>query len=591
MAWRLSSFCLFLALLTSAVVHAEVRHVLLLQVDDWGYADRGGTIDTPHLDAFFDDSATTRLPVYYSWPRCTGSRAMLMTGKYAHRNGLQNDVINFTNPHGIDARRNVGLANVVKAAFAVAASNGSSSSSSSSNAREHRSYYIGKWHTGHWAPAAQPSAFGYEHSYGFPMGIIGGHNYSANYTVTQRYANGTLEEVTWRTRHLYRNGRVPVPSDERLDMYELDALYAELMAEVAPKLNDSTTTTTFVHFSPFSVHGPYKSTAPAPWGTQYLNSSVVGSHSSDAESRQIYAGRIAYLDYVFGLVRQLYESRGVWNSTIVIVASDNGGSQWVHGVGNNYPLRGGKTTPYEGGVRCQAAVRIPTTTTTTTAVHNYTGLMSSVDLMPTLFGLITSSSVPVPVDATTRQAVMPDIDGVDLSAALRGDAANCSAPQRTLLLLYWDEVESVYVARDERYKLICGKMTNDVGWTGVPDVEFYAPPGSSSPKTAKYILYDLIDDERETDNLLSGTPFLQNSSPPIDFARDYGAWNETTLAELVNSTTVPDTTLHASLTNLLIFLWQSSAVYEPYYANGYILPEQYATKYFDDGVYPYNTWL
>ena len=36
-------------------------------------------------------------------------------------------------------------------------------------------------------------------------------------------------------------------------------------------------------------------------------------------------------------------------NTVVVVSSDNGGSVWFGGM--NYPLRSGKLTPFEGGVR------------------------------------------------------------------------------------------------------------------------------------------------------------------------------------------------------------------------------------------------
>ena len=39
----------------------------------------------------------------------------------------------------------------------------------------------------------------------------------------------------------------------------------------------------------------------------------------------------------------------LWDNTVVIVSSDNGASVWFGGM--NYPLRSGKLTPFEGGVR------------------------------------------------------------------------------------------------------------------------------------------------------------------------------------------------------------------------------------------------
>ena len=46
-----------------------------------------------------------------------------------------------------------------------------------------------------------------------------------------------------------------------------------------------------------------------------------------------------------------YKSLGIWNDTLMVLAADNGGH--VGASGNNFPLRGEKSTNYEGGVREQ----------------------------------------------------------------------------------------------------------------------------------------------------------------------------------------------------------------------------------------------
>ena len=56
-------------------------------------------------------------------------------------------------------------------------------------------------------------------------------------------------------------------------------------------------------------------------------------------------------DNVTGLVVELLKEKSMWNNTIFVVSSDNGGAPCG---GSNYPLRGSKLTFFEGGVRVLA---------------------------------------------------------------------------------------------------------------------------------------------------------------------------------------------------------------------------------------------
>lgn len=57
------------------------------------------------------------------------------------------------------------------------------------------------------------------------------------------------------------------------------------------------------------------------------------------------------------------QKKGMWANTLMVVSSDNGGPQYMSprgyqlfGSGNNLPLRGGKTSEFEGGVRVNSFV-------------------------------------------------------------------------------------------------------------------------------------------------------------------------------------------------------------------------------------------
>ena len=66
--------------------------------------------------------------------------------------------------------------------------------------------------------------------------------------------------------------------------------------------------------------------------------------------------RYTEMDGAVGNVVKALKDRGMWNNTIVVFVSDNGGPL-DHTT--NFPLRGGKHTFFEGGVRVTAFVSGP----------------------------------------------------------------------------------------------------------------------------------------------------------------------------------------------------------------------------------------
>ena len=59
-----------------------------------------------------------------------------------------------------------------------------------------------------------------------------------------------------------------------------------------------------------------------------------------------------------GDVTQELKSSGQWDNTLMVVHADNGGPIYYSGCcgGNNYPLKGGKLSNWEGGIRSNAFV-------------------------------------------------------------------------------------------------------------------------------------------------------------------------------------------------------------------------------------------
>ena len=63
------------------------------------------------------------------------------------------------------------------------------------------------------------------------------------------------------------------------------------------------------------------------------------------------------MDETVGDLTQALKQRGLWDNTLIVFSSDNGGPVDVQeNAANNWPLRGGKYSVFEGGIRATAFV-------------------------------------------------------------------------------------------------------------------------------------------------------------------------------------------------------------------------------------------
>lgn len=123
---------------------------IVILADDLGYGDLGcdgGTvIRTPNLDRMAAQGV--RLSDFYASANvCTPSRAGLLTGQYAIRNGLAHEVIQPSDTTGLP----VDALTIPKAL-----------------GEGYASALIGKWHLGHAAPHWPPMVYGFDRFYGLP---------------------------------------------------------------------------------------------------------------------------------------------------------------------------------------------------------------------------------------------------------------------------------------------------------------------------------------------------------------------------------------------------------------------------------------
>lgn len=326
-------------------------NVIIILADDLGYGDvgcfGGKDIRTPHLDRLAAEG-TKFTHFYVAQAVCTASRAALMTGSYPNRVGLSG-ALNHTSTTGLHAREVLLSQHFKKQGYATA--------------------IYGKWHLGQHPPFL-PTRRGFDEFLGIPFSND----------------NGPLHPVT--------RG---IPS--------LPLLQNEEVVEVDPDQSQFTRrfTTSAISFierhqnEPFFVYLPHVMPhVPIFASEQFRGKSARGRYGDVVEE----------LDASVGELMAALKRLGLDERTLVIFTSDNGPflSYGDH-AGLAGPLREGKLTTFEGGMRSPFLARWPG--------HVPAGRVS--DAMFTTMDLnVTLTRLAGATPANTK------LDGTDLAPLLLG---------------------------------------------------------------------------------------------------------------------------------------------------------------------------
>ncbi|MEM6366556.1 MAG: sulfatase-like hydrolase/transferase, partial [Planctomycetota bacterium] len=150
--------------------------------------------------------------------------------------------------------------------------------------------------------------------------------------------------------------------------------------------------------------------------------------------RKTYAAMISAMDDGIGRVLNALTQTGQSSETLVVFFSDNGGPTGAN-ASNNAPLRGGKSTVLEGGVRVPFVVRYPAKLPSGT---RYEYPVSTLDLLPTA---LAAAGVDV--------KGQPAVEGVDLTPFLSGQSTG--RPHQTL---HWRHRNGFHAVRHLDWKWI-----------------------------------------------------------------------------------------------------------------------------------------
>lgn len=342
-------------------------NVLFFLVDDLGWSDPGYAgsrfYETPHIDQLARDGRVFT-NAYAPAPVCSPTRAAIMTGKYPVRTGIT-DYIGA--PQQAQWKRNTRL---LPPDYTTRLALEEVTLAEAFREGGYSTYFAGKWHLGpegYW-----PENQGFEINFG---GVDKG-NPGKGYFAP------------------YRNPRL---QDGPEGEYLPERLARETVSFVRRQKESSRPF--LIYHSFYLVHTPllpkkeleekYKVKKKASGLEDEFKTIGEDVYDSSKErqarvshSHPGYAAMVEALDNAVGSIIDALKEEGLYENTIIVFTSDNGGLSTSEGQPTgNEPLRAGKGWPYEGGVKVPLIVRWPGGTGSGSVSDQ---LVVSTDFYPTL---------------------------------------------------------------------------------------------------------------------------------------------------------------------------------------------------------------
>lgn len=284
--------------LTPLLYAADKPNVILILADDLGYSDLGcfgsQTIRTPNLDTMAAQG--TRFTSFYvTQAVCSASRAALMSGSYPNRVSMQG-ALNHTSKEGIHPDEYLLPEMLKEQGYATG--------------------IFGKWHLGT-AAMFHPLKHGFDEFWGIP--------YSND---NSKYHPSLAAEMP------------PLPLYEDDKVIETDPDQSQFTRRITEKA------VSFIRRQgdqPFFLYVPHVMPhVPIFASERFKGKSPHG----------LYADVVEELDWSVGLIMAAVQQAGISEKTLLLFFSDNGPFlSYGNHAGSAAPLREGKLTSYEGGVR------------------------------------------------------------------------------------------------------------------------------------------------------------------------------------------------------------------------------------------------
>jgi arylsulfatase A len=348
----LALLCLLPMVFTPKSSFSAPPNIVIIFIDDLGYADIGpfGATKqkTPNLDKMAKEGM--KLTSFYAAPVCSVSRAQLMTGCYGVRVSVPG-VYPPGQKNGLNPAETTIADHLKQQGYATQC--------------------IGKWHLGD-QPEFLPTKQGFDHYFGIP------------------YSNDMQKPMKESGKKV-----VPLLRDEKVEELLTDEAQSRIVEryteEAVGFIRTNKHKPFFLYFPHTAVHTPI----------------AAGAAFAGKSSNGRFGDWVEEVDWSVGQVIAALRELKLDQNTLVVFTSDNG--PWLikgEDGGSALPLRGGKGSTWEGGVRVPTLAWWPGKIAPGSVCDAVAG---TIDLLPTCASI-----------SGAKVTAEPIIDGRDISPLLFG---------------------------------------------------------------------------------------------------------------------------------------------------------------------------
>lgn len=413
----------------------QLPNIVLIFTDDQGYQDLGcygsPDIKTPYIDQMAKGGARFT-NFYVSQPVCSASRASLLTGCYSNRIGISGAFMPYVGK-GLHPQEET-IAEVLKPlGYATA--------------------IYGKWHLGS-EPDFLPTRQGFDEYFGIP------------------YSNDMWPLHPWQGSVFNFPPLDLIENETVIDTLEDQSLITTQYTERAVQFIEKNKDRPFFLYLPHSM----------PHVPLYVSDKFKGK-----SERGLYGDVIEEIDWSTGQILEALKEQNLDENTLVIFTSDNG--PWLSYGGHSgeaLPLREGKGTALEGGVRVPCVMRWPAKIPQNLVIEQPA---MTIDILPTI------------VQITGAEMPEKTVDGRDMLDLMTGKT---DEPHHEAYYFYYHQNElHAILSGDGRWKLYLPHQYRSLnGREGTND-------GMPIPYDQNKIgqeLYDLENDISETTDVAEENP-------------------------------------------------------------------------------------
>jgi len=293
-------------------------NMLFLLADDMGWSDisaNGALYETPNIDELV--TGGIQYTDFHTHDLCTPTRVAFLTGRFVWRTGLQY-------PH------------VVKGLYTGHIPMDEKTFAEVTKEMGYDNYYVGRWGVGYASWNYTALGRGWDKFLGYFGPEEGYYNHTAGQGEWWNvYDFFDMKEPGWRYNGTYS-----------------EDIFLKRTLEHFEEAQNKGKPFTLVYGSQ-TAHSPIDEDWPSAYPP--ITWEECEEENTEYWGRELYCNKVKYLDYIWGIILDYLKETGMWDNMLIFTTSDNGGTPYTgtdwYGWGCNWPLRGGKSTYFEGGIK------------------------------------------------------------------------------------------------------------------------------------------------------------------------------------------------------------------------------------------------